>query len=332
MKVLRLPIFFALFFGSWVLLCPIFQVLSTFWFLICLASALGAAWLLGQTITIVPEQSACIVERLGKYRETLFAGFHLMIPFVDRIAYRQSLKEVVVDIPEQTCITRDNVELKVDGVIYLQVREPEKASYGIENFRHAISELSQATLRSEIGRIDLDHTFAERAHLNRAIVAQLDEASAPWGVKVLRVEIQNITPPRDLAAAMEKQMRAEREKRATILVSEGEREAAINLAEGEKQKVIKASEAAEQRQINEAAGEAQAILKISAATAEGIKQISESVASEQGLRAAELRIADNYVQQFGQLARANATVIVPADVSNIASFIASGAGVLRGLG
>src|SRR5262245_41028570 len=223
-------------------------------------------FVLARTTIVVPQQNAFVVERLGKYRTTLGAGFHILVPFLDVIRYRHSLKEVAMDIPEQICITRDNVQVHVDGVIYMQVLNPERASYGVSNYLFAISQLAQTTLRSEIGKIDLDRTFEERGKINSAVVTELDKATDPWGVKVLRYEIKNITPPKDVLSAMEKQMRAEREKRALILTSEGQRDAAINNAEGQKQQVIKASEAKKQQQINEAEGAASAILAIAQAT------------------------------------------------------------------
>ncbi|MEE8607752.1 MAG: stomatin-like protein, partial [Nitrospiraceae bacterium] len=214
--------------------------------------------IIAKTAVIVPQQSAYVVERLGKYSSTLNAGFHLLVPFLDLIRYRHSLKEAATDIPEQICITKDNVQVGVDGVLYLKVFDPERASYGIANYMFAITQLAQTTLRSEIGKISLDRTFEERTSINLQVVNELDKASAPWGIKVLRYEIRNISPPSDVLAAMEKQMRAEREKRAVVLTSEGGRDAAINQAEGEKQQVIKASEARKQQQINEAEGAASA--------------------------------------------------------------------------
>ena len=243
--------------------------------------AVGLAFLaliiIAKTAVVVPQQSAFVVERLGRYQETLRAGFHILVPFVDAIRYRHSLKEIAVDIPEQICITRDNVQVHVDGVLYMKVMDPERASYGAANYLFAISQLAQTALRSEMGKIDLDKTFEERTQINFHVVTELDKASDPWGVKVLRYEIKNITPPQDVLAAMEKQMRAEREKRAVVLTSEGGRDAAINNAEGAKQQVIKASEARRQQQINEAEGAANAILAIARATAEGIRQIAVAV-------------------------------------------------------
>jgi regulator of protease activity HflC (stomatin/prohibitin superfamily) len=284
---------------------------------------------IARTATVVPQQSAYVVERLGKYSKTLHAGFHILVPFVERIAYRHSLKEAAVDIPEQICITRDNVQVHVDGVLYLKVLNAELASYGISDYHFAISQLAQTTLRSEVGKIDLDRTFEERGQINHQVVTELDKASEPWGVKVLRYEIKNITPPVDVLSAMEKQMRAEREKRAVILTSEGERDAKINQAEGEKQQVIKQSEASQLQQINEAQGQAAAILAVATATAEGLRQVAESLRTEGGRDAMQLRIAEQWVEQFGQLAKAGNTFVVPANLSDIGSVIALATGMLR---
>ena len=276
-----------------------------------------------RTTLVVPQQSAFVVERLGRYHATLNAGFHLLVPFVDVIRYRHSLKESAIDIPAQVCITRDNVQVGVDGVLYLKVLNAERASYGISNYLFAITQLAQTTLRSEVGKIDLDRTFEERTTINVSVVGELDKASESWGVKVMRYEIRNIEPPADILAAMEKQMRAEREKRAVILTSEGQRDAAINTAEGEKQQVIKASEATRQKQINEAEGQAQAILAVASATAEGIRQVANAIRTDGGIEAVQLRVAEQYVEQFGQLARQSNTVIIPATVSDISGMIAS---------
>src|SRR6266545_4438242 len=227
---------------------------------IAIVLAVFAILVVVKTAVVVPQQNAFVVERLGKFQAVLDAGFHVLLPFIDVIRYRHTLKEQAVDIPEQICITKDNVQVAVDGILYLKVLDAQRASYGISDYYYAISQLAQTALRSEIGKIDLDRTFEERTHINGMVIAELDKATGPWGIKVLRYEIKNITPPKDVLAAMEKQMRAEREKRAVILTSEGERDAAINSAEGKKQQVIKESEAARQRQINEAEGEAQAIL------------------------------------------------------------------------
>jgi regulator of protease activity HflC (stomatin/prohibitin superfamily) len=278
--------------------------------------------IIAKTAVVVPQQSAYVVERLGRYSGTLQAGFHMLMPFVDTIRYRHSLKEVAIDIPAQVCITRDNVQVGVDGILYLKVLDPERASYGISNFNFAITQLAQTNLRSEIGKITLDKTFEERTNINQAVVTELDKASESWGVKVLRYEIKNITPPHDVLAAMEKQMRAEREKRAVILTSEGTRDAAINNAEGDKQQVIKASEARRQQQINEAEGQAAAILAVATATAEGIRKVAETIQQPGGVEATQLRVAEQYIKQFGELAKESTTLVLPANVSDVASMVA----------
>jgi regulator of protease activity HflC (stomatin/prohibitin superfamily) len=278
---------------------------------------------IAKTAVVVPQQSAYIVERLGRYHGTLGAGFHVLLPFVDTIRYRHSLKESAVDIPAQVCITRDNVQVGVDGVLYLKVLNPERASYGISDYLFAISQLAQTTLRSEIGKIDLDRTFEERTNINMAVVSELDKASEPWGIKVLRYEIKNITPPQDVLAAMEKQMRAEREKRAVILTSEGARDAAVNTADGAKQEVIKASEARKQQQINEAEGEAAAILAVATATAEGLRRVADALQVTGGTEAMQLRVAEQYITQFGELAKKGNTLILPANAGDVASMIAT---------
>jgi regulator of protease activity HflC (stomatin/prohibitin superfamily) len=286
-------------------------------------------WVLAKTVTVVPQQSAFVVENLGKYSRTLSAGFHILTPFMERIAYRHNLKEIAIDIPEQICITRDNVQVGVDAVLYMQVMEPHLASYGITNYGFAISQLAQTTLRSEIGKIELDRTFEARGQINTNVVSELDKASAPWGVKVLRYEIKNITPPRDVLSAMEKQMRAEREKRAVVLTSEGERDAKINSAEGDKQRVIKQSEANKQQQINEAEGQAQAILAIATATAEGLRQVGIALSDRGGLEAMQLRIGEEYVKQFGKLAQSGTTLIVPANLTDLASVVTMATSIAR---
>ncbi len=278
-------------------------------------------FVIARTAIVVPQQSAYVVERLGRYNKTISAGFHILLPFVETIRYRHSLKEMAVDIPAQVCITRDNVQVGVDGVLYLKVLNPERASYGIADYMFAISQLAQTTLRSEVGKIDLDRTFEERTNINTAVVSELDKASESWGVKVLRYEIKNITPPHDVLAAMEKQMRAEREKRAVILTSEGTRDAAINTAEGAKQEVIKQSEARKQQQINEAEGQASAILAVAAATAEGIRRVAEAIKLPGGYEAVQLRVAEQYIGQFGELAKESNTVILPANVADVGAMI-----------
>ena len=284
---------------------------------------------IAKTAIVVPQQNAYVVEYLGKYRKTMQAGFHILIPFVERIAYRHNLKEHAVDIPEQICITRDNVQVGVDGVLYMKVLDAQRASYGIGDFIFAISQLAQTTLRSEIGKIDLDRTFEERGTINASVVMELDKASDPWGVKVLRYEIKNINPPQDVLSAMEKQMRAEREKRAVILTSEGERDARINEAEGGKQQVIKESEASKQQKINEAEGEAEAILTVATATAEGLRRVADALQTTGGDRAMQLRIAEQYIEEFGRLAKTGNTFVVPSNLSDIASMIALATGIAK---
>tara|TARA_B100001146_G_scaffold103941_1_gene91947 strand:- start:2720 stop:3646 length:927 start_codon:yes stop_codon:yes gene_type:complete len=284
---------------------------------------------IAKTARVVPQQNAFVVERLGKYQKTLEPGFHILLPFVDVIRYKHGLKERAVDIPEQICITRDNVQVGVDGVLYLKVMDPKRASYGVGEYLFAIIQLAQTTLRSEIGKIDLDRTFEERTSINIQVVNEVDKASDPWGIKVLRYEIKNITPPQDVLAAMEKQMRAEREKRAVILTSEGERDAAINEAEGAKQQVIKASEAAKQQQINEAEGEAQAILAVAEATAGGITRVAEAIRGPGGPDAVQLKVAQDYIEKFGELAKTNNTMILPASVADAASMMATAMSIIN---
>ncbi|MEO7190079.1 MAG: stomatin-like protein [Vicinamibacterales bacterium] len=292
--------------------------------------ALFVLIVIAKTAVVVPQQSAFVIERLGRFAGVLQAGFHILLPFVDVIRYRHSLKEVAIDIPAQVCITRDNVQVGVDGILYLKILNPERASYGISDYGFAITQLAQTMLRSEIGKIDLDKTFEERMNINMSIVTELDKASEAWGVKVLRYEIKNITPPQDVLAAMEKQMRAEREKRAVILTSEGARDAAINNAEGEKQQAIKASEGRRQQQINEAEGEAEAILAVARATAEGIRQVAEAIRQPGGLEATQLRVAEQYVGEFGKLAQKTNTMILPANVADVAAMVSTAMRVYQG--
>lgn len=295
---------------------------------IAIAVAVLIFIVIAKTAIIVPQQSAYVVESLGKYTRTLEAGFHILIPFFEKVAYKHTLKEKAVDIPEQICITNDNVQVGVDGVLYLQVLQADRASYGISDYSFAISQLAQTTLRSEIGKIALDRTFEERGVINANVVTELDKASDPWGVKVLRYEIKNINPPADVLSAMEKQMRAEREKRAVVLASEGVRDAKINEAEGEKQRVIKESEAAKLQQINEAEGEAQAILAVATATAEGLRQVATAVSGRGGEEAMKLRIAESYLEEFGKLAKESTTLVIPANLSDIASMISLATSIL----
>ena len=298
--------------------------------IVSLAIVVVAIIILLKTAVVVPQQNAYVIERLGKYSKTLNAGFHILVPFLERIAYRHTLKEQAADIAEQVCITKDNVQVGVDGVLYMQVLDPGRASYGIGNYMFAISQLAQTTLRSEIGKIDLDRTFEERGTINQNVVAELDKASDPWGVKVLRYEIKNINPPHDVLSAMEKQMRAEREKRAVILTSEGVRDAKINEAEGEKQRVIKESEAVKTQQINEAQGEAEAILAVATATAEGLRRVANAVIDQGGPEAMQLRIAEQYIAEFGKLAKAGNTFVVPANLGELTSMMALATDIVKG--
>jgi regulator of protease activity HflC (stomatin/prohibitin superfamily) len=297
---------------------------------VVIAVAVLVAIVVVKTAVVVPQQNAFVVERLGKFQVVLDPGFHVLLPFFDVIRYRHTLKEQALDIPEQICITNDNVQVAVDGLLYLKVLDPQRASYGISDYYYAITQLAQTLLRSEIGKITLDRTFEERGYINSQLVQELDKASAPWGVKVLRYEIKNITPPQDVLAAMEKQMRAEREKRAVILNSEGVRDAAINNAEGQKQQVIKASEAKRQQQINEAEGQAAAIQAIATATAEGLRKVAESLRADGGIEAMQLRVAEKYVEQFGAIARAGNTLVIPATLSDVGSMIALATNVFKG--
>jgi regulator of protease activity HflC (stomatin/prohibitin superfamily) len=281
------------------------------------------------TFKVVPQRSVYIVERLGKYSRTLDAGFHILIPFIDKIAYKQNLKEQAIDVASQICITKDNIAVEVDGILYLQVIDPQKASYGIDNYKFAVVQISQTTMRSIIGKMELDKTFEERETVNGSIVEAVDKASGPWGIKVSRYEVKNISPPQSIKDAMEKQMRAEREKRALIAESEGDKQAKINRAEGDKQEAIARSEGEKQRRINEAAGKAAEIELVAVATSKGITEIARSINSEGGMNAVNLRIAEQYLTEFGKLAKTNNSMIVPADLSDIAGIISSITSVLN---
>ncbi len=297
--------------------------------IVAVVVAVFAMIIISKIIRVVPQQQAWVVERLGKYSGTLDAGLHILMPFLDIVRYKHSLKEIALDVPEQVCITKDNVQVGVDGVLYFKILNPERASYGISDYSWAIQQLAQTNLRSEIGKIDLDRTFEERTNINREVVAEVDKASEAWGVKVLRYEIKNITPPHDVLAAMEKQMRAEREKRAVILQSEGERDAAINNADGHKSQVIKNSEAKRQQQINEAEGQAQATLAIATATAEGIRRVAEVCKMPGGFEAMQLRLAEQYIKEFGNLAKSGNSMVVPANVSDVTSMLQMAMGVIK---
>lgn len=296
--------------------------------IISIAFVVSAIIFVALTVRIVPQQSAYIVERLGKYSRTLEAGLHITIPFVDRISYKTVLNEVVLDIPPQICITKDNVQVTVDGVIFYRVIDPKAASYGVNDYELAVIQLAQTTLRSEVGKIDLDKTFEEREKVNNAVVMGIDNATQPWGVKVLRYEIKSINPPKDVLDAMEKQMRAEREKRAKVLESEGARDSMINNAEGRKQDMIKQSEADKQRQINQAQGQAEAILAVARATADGTKMVAEALASQGGRDAANLRVAEEYVKQLGQMATNSDLLIVPSNVGDPTAILTTAFSVL----
>jgi regulator of protease activity HflC (stomatin/prohibitin superfamily) len=282
-----------------------------------------------KTAVIVPQKTAYIVERLGKYRCTLEAGFHILFPFLDRVAYRHSLKEQPIDVPPQECITKDNIAVSVDGILYMQVTDPVKASYGVSNYGFATIQLAQTTMRSEMGKLDLDKSFEERGAINSAIVSAVDKASDPWGIKVTRYEIKNITPPRTIRDAMEKQMRAEREKRAMIAESEGERQAKINRAEGERQEAIARSEGERMRRINEAEGKAQEILLVAEAQAAGIRKVAESINGEGGLESVNMQLAQQYLSQFGNLAKTNNTMIIPSNLADVAGVLSACTSVIK---
>jgi regulator of protease activity HflC (stomatin/prohibitin superfamily) len=285
--------------------------------------------LFAKTVTIVPQKSAFILERLGKYKTTLEAGFHVLIPFIDNVAYKHSLKERAVDVPPQVCITKDNISVEVDGILYLQVVDPKKASYGINDFQFASTQLAQTTMRSVIGKLELDRTFEERDSMNGAIVDAVDRASDPWGVKVTRYEVRNIVPPQSIKDAMEKHMRAEREKRATIAESEGERQAKINIAEGDKSELIQRSEGEKQKRINEAQGLASEIEAVANATAKGIREIALAINEKGGMNAVNLRVAEQYIGEFGKLAKTNNTLIIPSNLSDISGMIATAMEVIK---
>ncbi|WP_018231222.1 stomatin-like protein [Thioalkalivibrio thiocyanodenitrificans] len=282
-----------------------------------------------KTAQIVPQRSAYIVERLGRYSRTLDAGFHILIPFIDRVAYRQTLKEEALDVPKQQCITKDNISVSVDGVLYLQVMDAQGASYGISDYRFAAMSLAQTTLRSIIGQIELDKTFEERARINEEVVRAVDDAAQPWGVKVMRYEIADIVLPTTINDALEQQMRAERERRAVVARSEGERQEKINISEGERMQIINLSEAEKQKQINEAEGKAREIQMLAAATAQGIERIATAINQPGGKEAVSLRIAEQYVREFGRLAKEGNTLILPAELSNIGGAVAGLSQILQ---
>lgn len=285
--------------------------------------------LISSMVKVVPQRTAIIVERLGKYRATFIAGFQILIPFIDKIRYRHTLKEQAIDVAPQVCITRDNIAVEVDGILYLQVLDPQKASYGIDNYRFASIQIAQTTMRSVIGKLELDRTFEERETINVTIVDAVDKASEPWGVKVTRYEVKNISPPQSIKDAMEKQMRAEREKRAVIAESEGTKQAKINNAEGDKQELIKKSEGEMQKRINEAAGRASEIEQVAKATANGLKAIALAISEENGLNAVNLRVAEQYLIGFANLAKLNNTIVLPANLTDVAGIVATATSVFN---
>lgn len=280
-------------------------------------------------VRIVPQKQAFIVERLGKYHCTLDAGLHLLMPIFDRVSYKHTLKEQAIDVPPQQCITRDNITVEVDGILYLQVMDPAKASYGIGNYLFATTQLAQTTMRSEMGKLELDRSFEERMHINGAIVEAVDKASDPWGIKVTRYEIKNITPPQTIRDAMEKQMRAEREKRALIAESEGDRQAKINRAEGDKQEAIAKSEGEKMKRINEAEGRSREILLVAEAQANGIRQVASAINDQGGIHAVNMQLAQQYLNEFGKLAKTNNTMIIPADLANMGGILKAATSVIK---
>jgi regulator of protease activity HflC (stomatin/prohibitin superfamily) len=283
-----------------------------------------------KTIRVVPQQRAWIVERLGRFYAVLQPGLNFVIPLVDRVAYRHDLREIPLDVPPQVCITKDNTQLQVDGILYFQVTDARLASYGSTNYVLAITQLAQTTLRSVIGRMELDRTFEERDQINAAVVSALDAAAPSWGVKVLRYEIKDLTPPAEILRAMQAQITAEREKRAVIATSEGKRQEQINLAEGARAAAIAQSEGEKQAEINNAQGQATATLVKAEATAKAIRQVAESIGAQGGMQAVNLRVAEQYIEQFGNLARTNNTLILPANVADIAGLIATAMTVVKG--
>lgn len=285
-----------------------------------------------RAIKVVPQQHAWIVERLGKFHRTLTPGLSFVVPFIDRVAYKHLLKEIPMDVPSQVCITKDNTQLTVDGVLYFQVTDPMRASYGSSNFIVAITQLSQTTLRSVIGRLELDRTFEERDFINASVVSALDEAATSWGVKVLRYEIKDLTPPQEILRSMQAQITAEREKRALIAASEGRKQEQINIATGEREASIQRSEGDRQAEINRAEGQAAAITTVAGATAAAIERIGRAVEQPGGMEAVNLKVAEQYVQAFGELAKQGNTLIVPANLSDLSSLIASAMSVVKNTG
>lgn len=284
---------------------------------------------LARAVKVVPQQNAWVVERLGKYHGTLSPGLNFLIPFVDRVAYRHLLKEIPLDVPSQVCITRDNTQLKVDGILYFQVTDPMRASYGSSDYVSAITQLSQTTLRSVIGKMELDRTFEEREIINASVVASLDEAALNWGVKVLRYEIKDLTPPNEILHAMQQQITAEREKRALIAASEGRKQEQINIANGQRESFIARSEGEKQAEINKALGEAAAITAVADATADAIRKIASAIQQPGGTEAVQLKVAEKAVDAYAQLAQKNNTMIVPGNMSEVAGLIGTAMALMR---
>ena len=297
--------------------------------IVWLLAAVLLVFVFFRTIRVVPQRSQFVVERLGRYTKTLDAGFHILVPFVDRVAYKHSLKEMAIDVPSQTCITKDNISVHVDGVLYLQVVDARAASYGIDNYLFATQQLCQTTLRSEVGRIELDRTFEERDTINAKVVSAVDQAAEPWGVKILRYEIKDLLPPESVRDALEKQMRAERERRAVVATSEGDRQAKINVSEGAKQEAINLSEAEKTRQINTAEGKAREIELLATATAMGLRTVADAINAPGGREAVQLRVAEQWIKEWGNLARETNTMIVPANVADVAGMLATAMSTLN---
>ncbi|MFO7937160.1 MAG: stomatin-like protein [Kiritimatiellia bacterium] len=296
---------------------------------IVIAIAVFVVWTMLKCIRIVPQKQAYIVERLGKYHSTLTAGLHLLMPFIDRVAYKHTLKEQALDVPPQQCITKDNISVEVDGIIYLMVMDAAKASYGIGNYVFATTQLAQTTMRSEMGKLELDKSFEERTSINAAIVEAVDKASDPWGVKVTRYEIKNIAPPQTIRDAMEKQMRAEREKRALIAESEGDRQAKINRAEGDKQEAIERSEGEKMKRVNEAEGRSREIFLVAEAQANGIREIAKALSEPGGVNALNMQLGSDYLQQFGKLAKENNSMIIPSDLADVGGILKAITSIVR---
>ena len=297
--------------------------------IVALALLIIAVIFVARSIKVVPQQNAWVVERLGKYHATLTPGLNWLVPFVDRLAYRHSLKEIPLDVPSQICITKDNTQLTVDGILYFQVTDPMRASYGSSNYIVAITQLAQTTLRSVIGRMELDRTFEERDQINAGVVASLDEAALNWGVKVLRYEIKDLTPPAEILRSMQAQITAEREKRALIAASEGRRQEQINIATGEREASIARSEGEKQAEINKALGEAAAITAVAEATADAIRKIAAAIEQPGGSDAVQLKVAEKAIDAYGELAKTNNTMIVPGNMTEVSGLIATAMAVMK---